>query len=177
MADITGYRPEATFEMKLTVQASSGVGNSMTQTWTLLVKDECAEHVLTSTKDTFTNFEFLMGQDSNVDRWLQLDTADCPVTYSLEYKLSGAGTYTAYNAATSPEVLGFADGNTVTYDADNTMSEYTSYAAGQDVYIKQTATSDLSVTGNSYSEEYIVTFRSVCTTNELTETNLVYSGA
>ena len=99
------------------------------------------------------------------------------MTYSLEYKLSGAGTYAAYDALTAPAVLGFASGDTVTYDATNAMTEYTSYAAGQDIYIKQTATSTLSVTGNSYSEEYIVTFRSVCTTNALTENDLVFSGS
>ena len=107
-----------------------------------------------------------------------LDTANCPVTYSLEYKLSGSDTYTAYNVASAPAIMvPVNNGETVTYEAQAHMSEYTSYAAGQDVYIKQMATSDLSVTGNSYAEEYIITFRSLCTTNELTETDLVYSGA
>jgi len=59
--------------------------------------------------------------------------------------------------------------------ADRTTSVYSSYSPSKAFFIRLTARNTLSTSGNTYTEEFTVTFVDLCASNAVTEGWTVFS--
>ena len=108
---------------------------------------------------------------------LNLNTNSCTTTYTLEYKTNPLSSFFYYESTPIDVIRNWdnKDGS-FTLFADKTTSVYSSSNQSK-VLVRLTATNTLSTSGNTYVEEFTVTFVDLCASNAVTDSWTIFSYA
>lgn len=128
LATFSTIRPSYVRNMRLTVNDVIGNAATVVLTWSVTLVDECSDFAITSNIDPFEDFTFVMGQTAILNYQYDLNTNNCDITYSLQYKTAASASYSAYAVGAAEVLTNWDSAGAFSVFADESSSVYATYS-------------------------------------------------